>query len=69
MLETASLFTDGAAEVYVTAVTDADRITAVLLDPDRWRYRYPEFDDTQIRVPIPLEEPLRKKRGRKPKNK
>ena len=38
-------------------------------DYDRWRYRYPEFDDASIRVPIPPEEPVRSKRGRKPKNK
>ena len=36
-------------------------------DYDRWRYRYPEFDDTRIHVAIPLEEPVQKKRGRKPK--
>ena len=35
-------------------------------DYDRWRYHYPEFDDTSIRVPIPAEEPARSKRGRKP---
>ena len=38
-------------------------------DYDRWRYHYPAFDDTSIRVPIPTEEPARSKRGRKPKNK
>ncbi|MBQ3704871.1 MAG: hypothetical protein II888_00290 [Clostridia bacterium] len=38
-------------------------------DYDRWRYHYPAFDDTSIRVPIPAEEPARSKRGRKPKNK
>ena len=34
---------------------------------DRWRYRYPEFDNTQLRVALPPEESVRKKRGRKPK--
>lgn len=34
---------------------------------DRWRYHYPDFDDTKIRIPIPPEEPPRKKRGRKPR--
>ena len=38
-------------------------------DYDRWRYHYPAFDDTSIRVPVPPEEPTRSKRGRKPKNK
>ena len=38
-------------------------------DYDRWRYYYPAFDDTSVRVPIPTEEPTRSKRGRKPKNK
>ena len=38
-------------------------------DYDRWRYHYPDFDDTSIRVPIPAEEPTRSRRGRKPKNK
>lgn len=38
-------------------------------DYDRWRYHYPAFDDTSIRVPIPAEESTRSKRGRKPKNK
>ena len=38
-------------------------------DYDRWRYHYPVFDDTSIRVPVPPEEPTRSKRGRKPKNK
>ena len=36
---------------------------------DRWRYRYPEFDDTRIRAAIPPEEPAPRKRGRKPKPK
>lgn len=36
-------------------------------DYDRWRYRYPEFDDTHIHATIPPEEPAPKKRGRKPK--
>jgi len=40
-----------------------------IIDYDRWRYHYPAFDDTSIRVPIPTEEPTRSKRGRKPKNK
>ena len=34
---------------------------------DRWRYRYPEFDDTRVRAAIPPEEPAPRKRGRKPK--
>ena len=34
---------------------------------DRWRYRYPEFDDTRIRAAIPPEAPAPRKRGRKPK--
>ena len=38
-------------------------------DYDRWRYHYPEFDDTGIRVPVPTEETARPRRGRKPKNK
>ena len=38
-------------------------------DYDRWRYHYPEFDDTGIRVPVPTEEAARPRRGRKPKNK
>ena len=36
---------------------------------DRWRYRYPEFDDSGIRVQIPQEVPSRNKRGRKPQKK
>ena len=36
---------------------------------DRWRYRYPEFDDTRIRAVIPPEAPAPRKRGRKPKPK
>ena len=36
---------------------------------DRWRYRYPEFDDTRIHVAIPPEAPAARKRGRKPKPK
>ncbi len=36
---------------------------------DRWRYRYPEFDDTRIRAAIPPEAPAPRKRGRKPKPK
>ena len=36
---------------------------------DRWRYRYPEFDSTRIRVAIPPEAPAPRKRGRKPKPK
>ena len=37
---------------------------------DRWRYRYPEFDDSSIRIKVPPEMilPVKKKRGRKPKN-
>ena len=38
-------------------------------DYDRWRYHYPEFDDTNIRVPIPPDDPVCSKRGRKPKKK
>ena len=36
---------------------------------DRWRYRYPEFDDTRICAAIPPEAPAPRKRGRKPKPK
>ena len=36
-------------------------------DYDRWRYRYPEFDDTRIHIAISPEAPAHKKRGRKPK--
>ena len=36
-------------------------------DYDRWRYRYPEFDDTRIHAAILPEAPVQKKRGRKPK--
>ena len=36
---------------------------------DRWRYRYPEFDSTRIRVAIPPEALAPRKRGRKPKPK
>ena len=36
---------------------------------DRWRYRYPEFDDSSIRVHIPQEVPTKAKRGRKPQKK
>ena len=36
-------------------------------DYDRWRYSYPAYDDTRIHAAIPPEEPVRAKRGRKPK--
>jgi len=36
---------------------------------DRWRYHYPEFDDSSIRVKIPEEVPTKGKRGRKPQKK
>ena len=32
---------------------------------DRWRYRYPKFDDTRIHAAVPPEEPAPRKRGRK----
>ena len=38
-------------------------------DYDRWRYHYPDFDDTHIHAAIPPEEPVKSKRGRKPKMK
>jgi hypothetical protein len=38
-------------------------------DYDRWRYHYPDFDDTRIHTAIPPEEPIKSKRGRKPKTK
>ena len=34
---------------------------------DRWRYHYPDYDDSMIRVKIPPDIPMPKKRGRKPK--
>lgn len=34
---------------------------------DRWRYHYPELDDARIQVDVPPEEPVKSKRGRKPK--
>ena len=36
-------------------------------DYDRWRYHYPDFDDTRIRAAVPPEEPVKSKRGRKPR--
>ena len=36
-------------------------------DYDRWRYHYPDFDDTRIHAAIPPEEPAKSKRGRKPR--
>ena len=36
-------------------------------DYDRWRYHYPKFDDTRIHAAIPPAEPVKSKRGRKPK--
>jgi hypothetical protein len=36
-------------------------------DYDRWRYHYPDFDDTRIHAAIPPEEPVKSKRGRKPR--
>ena len=38
-------------------------------DYDRWRYHYPDFDDTRIHAAVPPEEPVKSKRGRKPKTK
>ena len=36
---------------------------------DHWRYHYPDFDDTRIHAAVPPEEPVKSKRGRKPKTK
>ena len=36
---------------------------------DRWRYHYPDFDDSSIRIQIPPDIPVKAKRGRKPKKK
>ena len=36
-------------------------------DYDQWRYSYPAYDDTRIRAAVPPEEPVRARRGRKPK--
>ena len=36
---------------------------------DRWRYHYPDFDDTRIHAAVPPEAPAKRKRGRKPKPK
>ena len=36
---------------------------------DRWRYHYPDFDDTRIHAAVPPEVPATRKRGRKPKSK
>ena len=36
-------------------------------DYDRWRYHYPDFDDTRITASVPPEESAKAKRGRKPK--
>ena len=36
-------------------------------DYDRWRYYYPDCVDTRITATVPLEEPVKDKRGRKPK--
>ena len=38
-------------------------------DYDRWRYHYPDFDDTRIHAAVPPEETVKRKRGRKPKTK
>ena len=38
-------------------------------DYDRWRYHYPDFDNTRTHAAIPPEEPVKSKRGRKPKTK
>ena len=32
-------------------------------------YHYPDFDDTRIHTDVPTEEPVKSKRGRKPKTK
>jgi len=36
---------------------------------DRWRYHYPDFDNTRIHAVVPPEAPAKRKRGRKPKPK
>lgn len=36
---------------------------------DRWRYHYPDYDDTRIHAAVPPEVPATRKRGRKPKPK
>lgn len=36
-------------------------------DYDRWRYHYPDYDDTRITASVPPEKPTKPKRGRKPK--
>ena len=38
-------------------------------DYDRRRYHYPDFDDTRIHTVVPPNEPVKAKRGRKPKAK
>ena len=38
-------------------------------DYDRWRYSYPAYDDTRIHAAVLPEEPVRARRGRKPKAK
>lgn len=36
---------------------------------DRWRYHYPDYDDTRIHAAVPPEASAVRKRGRKPKSK
>ena len=38
-------------------------------DYDRWRYHYPDFDDTRIHAPVPPEEPVKAKRDESPRQK
>ncbi len=38
-------------------------------DYDRWRYHYPDYDDSRIHSAVQPEEPVKSKRGRKPKAK
>ncbi|MBQ6400307.1 MAG: helix-turn-helix transcriptional regulator [Clostridia bacterium] len=47
------------------AMLSAEEITKE--EYDRWRYLYPKFDDTKLRVQVPPDVSARKKRGRKPR--
>ena len=42
---------------------------SILFLYDRWRYHYPDFDDTRIHAAVPSEEPIKIKRGQKPRAK